>query len=639
MKTEITAEFLKPYFTNKKKHKAYAKTVEIMNRLKCHANGEHPSYQQVDTNDPNMANDKTMSNIITEKRPNESDATKDYRIKIFVPITKSVVSKIFSSLMKIRKSADWAVKYDPKKESKLLQEGECLDDYCEKNYPFFGSITNWAFNVLIKHYGIDPNGVVAIIPLEMPVEDGTFLRPFAFCFDSNQIFDYQQDDYAILYSTDKSEYSIGGNEKKSDGKIFWVITTQEYQKWEQADSKGTMTQTLTYPHGLDELPVFKMGGIFYKSMDRIFIWESRLDAIVPRLTEAAREYTDLQAEVTLHTHSEKWMWATQKCLECDGNGARTIKGKGSVICDKCHGSGKTGTSPYEHIMIRPGMPGESTAPIPPAGYISKSTDIVKIQNERIQDHLYQALSAINMEWLVQVPQNQSGKAKEVDRDELNNFVSGIAEDLVNKMDRVYYFTNELRNKIRIKNRVDRLAQLPSINVPDKFDLVSVETSIDMLIKARQTSLSPILIANLEIEYATKQFSADPYVKEKLELYFRLDPLPGLSDDAKQLRLANKGITQLDYVISSNMEQFLERAILENPGDESENKNSFFDMDFDAQFKIISGYAQDKIKENSAKEAVMTTIKGKLQPDGSTLMPDGSIKMKDGTIVPPKKAVA
>lgn len=603
--TQITQDFLKPYFKGEKKHIAYEKTCEIMDRLKSHANGEHPSYHKTTLKDGRRSKD--MSDIITEKRPNEQENSKEYRNKIFVPITKSTVSKIFSSLLKIRKSRDWHIKWDEKKVSAKIKKGETLKEYCETNYPYFNSVTNWMFNVGLKHYGIDPNGVTAIIPLELKITDGTFYKPFAFSFDSDQVYDFVQDDYAILYSTDKSTYT-DGNMTYDNGNVFYVIDTRSVQRWEQINLAGDMTLKQECVHGLNELPVFKNKGVFYKAMDKIFIWESRLDPIVPRLTEAAREYNDLQIEKVLHVHSETWEWASQDCTFCAGTG-KVTQGKGSVVCTApgCN-SGKTIISPFGKIVVSAGMAGAPPAPIPPKGYIEKkSTEIVKIITEGVREHLYEALSAINMQFMGEVPLTQSGKAKEVDRDELNNFVSGIAEDIVWIMDRIYYFTNEYRNKVVVSNKEERMQQLPKVAVPDKFDMISIETSLDMIIKARSNNLSSELITALELEYAQSQFSADPEIKERLQLTFYLDPLPGLTQDVKDSMLLNKGITELDYCISCNLSQFINRAMYENPEDEGAKKIGFEDMTFDEMNTIIEGYAKEKLNEISAKEKVKQQI--------------------------------
>ena len=582
---------LQKYFSGEKKHIAYEKTVEIMNRLKTHANGEHPSYHK-------ETKDKTMSDVITETRPNEDPKVKDFRVKIYVPITKSTVSKIFSSFMKIRKSDDWNVKYNQKEISKKLNEGESLFDYMEIKYPYFGSLTNWAFNVGLKHYGIDPNGVVCVMPLDLNIKDGEFFRPYNYCFESDRVYEFIENESAILYSHEKSTYVSGGKEF-TDGNVFFVVDKISYQRWEQTDQKGGMTLAAQLNHGLGELPVFKNKGIFYKSMDKVFVWESRLDPIVPRLTEAAREFSELQGDKLMHLNPEKWVHLSQDCSECNGSGS-VIRGKNSVQCSKCMGYGKIISSAYQFGTVRQGMPGETPSPWPPATYVLKPVEIIKILGESVKEHLYEALSSINMQFMVEVPLNTSGKSKEVDRDELNNFVNGIAEDLVYIMDKSYYFSNELRNKVRIPNKEERLKQLPSINVPDKFDLIGVETSLDMIIKGRTNNLSPELVTKLELEFAEKQFCTEPEIKNRMELVFTLDPFSGTSEDIKDSKLASGGITELDYIISSNIEQFVQRAIMEN--------ENFFMVELKDQKTIIENFAKEKQKQMSAKEDVMTLIK-------------------------------
>src|SRR6202021_223709 len=106
--------------------------------------------------------------------------------------------------------------------------------------------------------------------------------------------------------------------------------------------------------------------------------------------EAAREYSDMQAEVVQHIFSEKWEYATQKCEDCmdpmtgvSTGKIKTGNGKRLVTCTKCNGTGTMGTGPYKKIVLRQGKAalGESDIPTPPAGYIQKQTDIVKLQDD------------------------------------------------------------------------------------------------------------------------------------------------------------------------------------------------------------------------------------------------------------------
>ncbi len=80
----VTASFLEPYLLNNKyRHSFYHDGVELAEELAVHANGEFPD------------------DLILERRPAESEEIKNYREKIFTPITKPVFTKVYNSLMKI----------------------------------------------------------------------------------------------------------------------------------------------------------------------------------------------------------------------------------------------------------------------------------------------------------------------------------------------------------------------------------------------------------------------------------------------------------------------------------------------------------------------------------------------------------
>lgn len=583
----LSIEQLKEYMINGKRHKCYDDTVKIADRLRLHADGE------------------SAGTLISERRPSESEEIQKYRQKIFVAITEGSISKILTCLAKIRKSPDWSIRFDANKQPGGIIEGETLEEYTDKNLPDFTSVTNWMFNLCMKSYLVDPNAVCLVMPIELRrgyvFDAATYVRPIPIVFNSDQVYDYVPEEYALLYSTDKSEYGEG-KAKRYDGHVFYFVNTDVIIRYEQTDDKGTMTAVYEYKHLLGELPVFKLKGVVYKTADRTVIFKSRINPIVPRLNEAVREYSDLQAEVVQHVHSTFWYYGGQTCSDCKG--LREIAtDKGPVKCEKCKGAGRIPLSPFQSIEVAPPSITDTLVniPTPPAGYVQKNVDIVKVQDERIEKHIWHALSAINMEFLAQVPLSQSGEAKKVDRQEVDTFVNGIAEDIVVIMDRVYYFIAEYRYRSKVSDKRARRDMLPSIAVPDRFDILSSEYLLQEVQAARTAKLNPVSQNALEVEYTNKKFCNDPDVRDMVKAVLTLDPFSGITDDDKLLRLQNKGISQEDYVISCNVFPFVNRAVVETPG--------FLGLDSTKQREIMKKYAQEKIKENSARANVM----GQLDP--------------------------
>lgn len=555
MAIEISSAFLEPYFTGKKKHPGYDDAKKLYDALRIHANGEYPS------------------DIIDERRPSESDKIKAYRKKIFIPVTKETMTNVITSLSKIRRSSDWSVKFDKQKAPANIPEAETLEAYTMMHFPYYKSFEAWVFSVLLKSYLIDANALVVIVPINAEIKQGEYLKPYPLIYHADEVVEFIPEELAII--------------KKE--KTVIVITPEVIETYEE-NKERKYVLTNSYPHGLGALPAFKTGGMFLKAYEKDVVHESRIQSLAPRLNEVSREYSDLQAEVVQHIHSEKWIYATQSCPDCSVNGVssgrRIDKNKKEVICRKCNGSGTVATSPYTQIVVNPKDKrfGETEVPIPPAGYIQKQIDIVKIQDERIDKHVLKALASINMQFLMETPLSQSGIAKEVDRDELNNFVYSVAEDIVALMEKCYWLFAEYRYRVLIQSETERNKLLPDIAVPEKFDLLSSVYLADEISKAVTAKVNGVIISALQVEYASKKFYNNPEIKDELVAVLSLDPLPGLSEDEKMTRLSNGGVEQVDYVISCNIVQFVKRAVFEK-------KNEFYAMPMDKQLELMRTYAE------------------------------------------------
>jgi len=579
---------IKNYFKGEVSHHFKDKTIEIAEQMAVHANGVYPK------------------DLLEERRPNEPLEVKEYREKIWIPITKPTFSKVFSSLQKIRRSQDWSIMYEG--DFPRISEEEALEEYCESKFPYFTSVTNWVFSILLRKYIIDPNAVVFVFPLESVIAENEYLKPFPVIFDSINIIDYKEEDYAVLENPLGTRYMDNGREY--DGKSFYVITTEEILKYDQTDLKETMKLTAQYSHNLEMLPVFKLGGILIDQKGNEFLYESRLAGIIPELDEAVREYSDLQAAKVLHIYPERWEYTNNECSACKGSGHRpnpnfnpeVENSPSDLPCENPYCSnGYVVSGPYSKILVKPinnATENGGQIPTPPAGYVEKDVEIVKLQDEGVDKHIFKALASINFEFLFNTPLNQSGVAKEVDKDELNNTVHSIAEDVVRIMDIIYRATARYRYKeLYPLDEIETM--LPQIPVPERFDLLSSTHTRDELKEAKLNKTNPVLTNAIEIDYAAKRFGSDPGVRDRLMLILELDPLPNVGDDEKMTRLSNKGITLETYIVSSNIHEFVQAAIDEN--------EKFVDMSLKEQKLIIRKYAKDQIAEDSAAGQVMNGV--------------------------------
>lgn len=572
-KLQFTQEEIDGYFKERTFHHFYKKTVDIADAMATHADGKFPE------------------KLITERRPNEPQEVMEYRKVIFEPKTKPTFSRVFSSLQKIRRSSDWSIKFNG--EFPRINEEETLEKYTGENYPYFTSLTNWVFGLLLRKYLIDPNAVCFLYPIEREIPENEFLKPIATIFDSGNVIDFVEDDYCVLYNPAGSTFIIRG--KEYEGRSYYLITTQQILKYDEVDLKGTFRLVDQFDHELGILPAFKLKGVIVDQVENQFLYESRIGGMISELNEAIREYSDLQAGKVTHMYPKEWEFTQNECTACKGTG-RTMALRENipceVVCDVCQGRSYIVAGPYSKIMVKPNpnpaIAGIAQIPTPPSGVVQRDVEILKLMVQSVKDHIYDALASINFQFLEQTPMNESGTAKEVDKDELNNTVHSIAEDIVSAMDNIFRLTAYFRYK-ELYSLKDIDEMLPVVSVPEKFDILSSVHMQEQLTAAKTGKFNPVITSAIELTYTSSLFNTDPEIRDRLMLILSLDPLPNITEDEKMSRLSNRGITLESYIISSNIQAFVQRAIDEDEG--------FVDMELPEQQKILSKYAQEVMTAN------------------------------------------
>ena len=583
-RTDFTADEIKGYYKRDENYlwPFHAQAKERAQEMNVHKDGVYPEH------------------LLDTRRPNETEQVQQYRKSIFVAKTKPYFLKIVTSLSKIRRSSDWSIIYSG--DFPRIPDGESLQDYCEKNYPEFGSVTNWVFSVLLAKYLADANAAVCVFPDEIPIEPGVFLKPTAKIYDAENVLDFWPDNYAVVEDPEGCFYETKNGRQK--GKRLLLFTINNMWQFDQQDGRGSMAVSSQYKHELGFLPVRLTGGTVTHNKGGRYLNESRIAGILPEFNEALREYSDLQAAKVLHLFPERWEFTQHECQTCKGTGRRRnpawfvgcpedIAAEIACNADGCQ-SGYIASGPFSKLLLRPANQGAgelANIPTPPAGFVEKDVEIIKIQEESVTNHIIQGLAAHNFEFIASAPLNQSGLAKEVDRDELNSTVNLIAEDIVSIMDFVYKSISAYRNRVQYPGQTDDMA--PTIAVPERFDILSANHLEARLSAAKGAKVNPVIINALELDYASKAFAARPDVASAVNLVLELDPLPNISMDEKAALLQNGGVSKLAYVVSGNIGYLVALAT-------SENKK-FAELDIVAQRNIINELAKKMIAEIDAEK--------------------------------------
>lgn len=589
----LTPDVINKYLTepiHQPRHEFYNRSVEIHEMLEAHSKGKYPA------------------KVIEVVRPNETAEQKAYRKEVFTPITKTYFSKVVTTIGKISRAEDWGVDW-PKEAGAMKIDS--LQGYTEKDFPYFDSLINWFFTVQLREMCDDPNGVVAVFPLAKvdPKNDTELYRPFTYWFSSERVIDYKEGSLAVLLSDEKSIVKQGDIDVK-EGAIYYMFDADSWTKATQIGQKNEFQfEYQIAPHNIGHLPCFKIGGIIEEFQCGEMLYDSFVGDCIPYWNEALRRYSDLQVQMALHVHSEKWEIADTPCKVCNETGTvTTMKGAThhKTACGTCGGSGSiTKRGPFNVKAIKPsqktGISESLAMPIPPMGYILKPIEDTRFINEIKRENILEGLAAINLEFLMNEPEVNSGIAKTLDRQEMNVYFYNIAYHIVNNILRPsYYLIAKWRYGMQMSD--DQIVKgLPSITVPTKFDLINAEIIAQRIALANEANLNPALKTGMEIEYAKAEFGEDCEEAKVLRTIYDMDPLPNLTVDEKMTVLSNGGCSKEEYILSSKLNYFINKAVSQFDG--------FLDLRYQEKEKILMGYVKDAIKKSSAGLLPMVDASG------------------------------
>ncbi len=523
--------------------------------------------------------------LIDEIRPGENPEVKEYRKKTYQAVFAEVFDRVLNALNKIQRSDGYYLKF-PKEVPSKIAKGEDLESYLTYNFTASNSLMNWAFQVGLKQYIIDANGVIILWAEATSATE--YKKPKPFVINSDRIV-YSFQGKSVVYT---DEY---------DKDLFYSIDDFAWSKWRKKKRGQGYELVEQTEHGLGIFPGFTIGGVVESEDELGREYQSRFQAMLPWLNVATVEFSDLRAEITQHIFSTVWIYQDEQCPACNGVGY-LIKENEKVPCtnSKCKG-GQIPKSPYETLRVRPAKTsmGEVPAPTPPMGYVQKQTEIAELQDRRINEMRYRSLAAINMQFLEVAPVAQSGVAKAYDRDETNNTFYGVAIDMGTIMTNIAYLCAKWRYNLLYPNDADIRAMVPTMIVPNTFDIIGSQLIVEEIKAAKDSTLNDAVLSEMELEYINKRFPNDVGLQNRMKDAFSLDPASGKTDDEKALLVSNRMMSKQDAVISTYIFDFVERAYAENA--------NFNELTKAQKQVILNKFADEKLKEINTKDMLYNKI--------------------------------
>lgn len=338
------------------------------------------------------AEGKGAEALVRKRFFHEPEHVVEYRLAHLRVVTRAYFDKILHSFVRLTREDDFVVEFPADADSGALTE----------RWPETGSFVEWWNRYGWKTLFTEPNGILALVH-----DEQGFMPVF---FPARAVVDFRAGKYALVNETPDS---------------FLLLTPRQCVRYERQKHNDFVVRVLG-EYVWHEPPAWILGGE-PTSLDTPGVFRSFLDGAVDWWDEALIEYSDKQAALKMHVYPEKWMYGAV-CNQCHGAGK--LSGFGSPkTCVACGGEGMA-TGPFSVMHVRPPKAHEPPPPLPPAGYIQKDLSAVEFLARDVNENLRRGLAAIHFEHLFDVPLNQSGYAKEIDRAETDAFLYKVLRHAV-----------------------------------------------------------------------------------------------------------------------------------------------------------------------------------------------------------------
>lgn len=569
------------------RHKYYDLTVKLAKEMSVHVYGEKPE------------------ELLRRARPGEDEAIARYRLENFEPTTKAPCGKALKIVSKIFNPNLYSIVW-PKDNS----TAEELKNYTSYYYPVYNSLTVFNKDVTLKRMVADANAVMAVKPMRIPENDAEKVKnPIAVIYNSEFVWNYDLEHYLLSVDVEKVTGGMLYTFDYYDTQSYIRFTVKNIRREE--DLELTIVQQYNHnfvdERGEKEIPCWKLRGNSLSFMDGDAIYESFFADAQPHWNLSLIHESDVLGAFLKHMNPQRVVIG-EECnhekivdgikLKCS-NGmlvGGNLQGKGMRIpCDKCNGTGRVASSPYEdHVISKAKLDEMTNLTIDPVGYVNVPVDATKLLADRADIMVQRGNAAINMLIEDYVGANQSGIAKLYDRSAQSDTIFDIAVAMFDvHFQNQYYFMNKYMNAVS-DNSVGKVTDenLPQVNKPTRFNVETVGELIMGFKDAGSAGMDRNYMQSKQVEILSRDLDTNPDLKKYYITIINLDPLFGMTQEDIDLNLMRGQVRKIDAVIHANLKSFVDRAIAEKKG--------FIDMDKPSKIKILETYAEVLIKAEAPR---------------------------------------
>jgi hypothetical protein len=521
--------------------------------------------------------------LLGVQRPNEEPLQKLYRALIYNALgskTYPYISSIVSALHRIRQSEDFKIQFESSefKDTGIPPENS-LEAYLKEKVPLYTNLEDWSFGPCIDAMIWNPNAFITFLPEldffkridpenEFYDENATS-NPYPRIYEAKNVV-WVDPEFA-MFETGKYR------DRKDDQEVicYVAITKEKIALIERRpiarDGRKKIDPYKSIYDWSEILPVCPVGHLIDQIVEEKKVYKSVITNGLSNLNTAAQISDDQNVNRAYHVHPKLYEINPDPCRTCEGQ--KWIAGVNNtrVACTTCYGSGYATETPMNAIRIsldkfQPDENGQmpNLPALPWGKYLERPIEIFEALEKSFENEVNSFFGSNNIEFLNEEPLNESGKAKEVDKEEVHTFFYPNAVQIA----AIYEFgascfyaqlyrpqiDNGLVNSEKVKKA------LPKITVPSEFNIQTMAALAESLALRIDKKMDYSLIQGGTVDLLRKQFGENSVQVMKYCVKSTLDPLVKMTADEKAAAYLDRAISQFDYCLSTMFDYFIEDAV-------------------------------------------------------------------------------
>lgn len=487
--------------------------------------------------------------LFKERAPNQTDEQHQYVKANYRCTTNPVWQDYMTVVGRTFIDSNWSMNWPDE-----AKNDDGLQEYCETEFPKYGSVEAFVKNIMLPLKGMDANGVIAVHPLppktitredgEVIVNEAEYLQPAVFYYSSDRVL-VREHDLFIGVSSQRSVITVGQVQKR-EGRIMYAYTPDTIYRIIQVGKKEKPEYDISvwFEHNEGVTPAHELMGSAMMAEDGSIYWRSPFYFAVPLLDYALTTRNILQVSIANSAFPFRVLRASPCDFEddngkCMGGVYTNYQDGNKSACKSCGGKGhRVPVSPTgEYQWLEPeGLSEGKGMSYKPVEYIEPGTGAMTFVREQVDIDTNKARGILHLHTSANKASGQeAATATEVAMDYSTQFafLRPIAEQIFDLFEWII-------NRVAWQRYGD-YEQVPTIVRPQSFDFRSEGQLWADLAQARNAGAPPFIIHSIMHDLLSNRLSSDIDAQRVALSVMMVDELFTLTDAEVTARKATNTV--------------------------------------------------------------------------------------------------